>query len=146
MKEKLKYKLSPHWTKDEYDCDYTGNTYSLISEMNQKLTKIFLTDELKQKFNKKLNGKPYPSVYICLSCLSDVGVGISVEFVDDLVATTPYMERYGHLEALDTILSGILIDYLSNDLEYNLRASNAFVEKLITEHPEMEKYFEKIED
>lgn len=146
MKEKLKYGLNPHWTKDEYDCDYTGNIYDLISEMNRKLTKFFLTDELKQKFNEKLNGKPYPSVYICLSCLSDVGVGISVEFVDDLVATTPYMERYGHLEALDMILSGILIDYLSNDLKYDLRASNAFVEKLISEHPEMEKYFEIIKD
>ena len=142
----MKYKLNTEWVRDEYDCDYTGNTYNLISEMNQKLTKIFLTDELKHKFNEKLNGKPYPSVYICLSCLSDIGVGISMEFVDDLVATTPYMERYGHLEALDMILSGILINYLSNDLKYDLRASNAFVEKLITEHPEMEKYFEKIED
>lgn len=144
--EELKYKLNTEWIRDEYDCDYTGNTYNLISEMNQKLTKIFLTDELKHKFNEKLNGKPYPSVYICLSCLSDIGVGISMEFVDDLVATTPYMERYGHLEALDMILSGILINYLSNDLKYDLRASNAFVEKLITEHPEMKKYFEKIED
>lgn len=144
--EELKYKLNTEWVRDEYDCDYTGNTYNLISEMNQKLTKIFLTDELKHKFNEKLNGKPYPSVYICLSCLSDIGVGISMEFVDDLVATTPYMERYGHLEALDMILSGILINYLSNDLKYDLRASNAFVEKLITEHPEMKKYFEKIED
>lgn len=134
-----KYQLKGVIT-DRYDCDYTGSSINLISKFNRLFTKTFLTKEVNEKINQLLDGKPYPKFHLVFKLHSN-RIELNIEYDSNLTSTSPYCNN-----VITYIIKGVISDYIEKDLGYPIHNVNAFVQKLLLEHPEFNKYFSIFED
>ena len=130
--------------RDCYDCDYTGNAEDLISPLNRLLTKTFLTKELLSKIDKELQYQPYQKFHFVMMFkpfrkgenIEDMYV--TIEYDRNLTATS-----FVNYEQASSIIIRLVNEYLK-ELGYPVDSYNPndFLDKLIEEHPDFEKYFE----
>ena len=142
MRYKKIYKLIYN-ERDYYNCDYTGNAEDLISPLNKLFTKTFLTEELRSRVNEELKGKAYQKFHLVLyfipfgkdKPITEVSVG--VEYNSNLTATSTNYE-----EETTYIITRVVNEYLK-ELGYPVDSCNPndFLDKLLEEYPDFEKYF-----
>ena len=142
MKYKKIYKLI-NSEMDCYDCDYTGNAEDLISPFNKLFTKTFLTEELLSRVNEELNGNPYQKFHLVLNFIPFgkdkpiTEVSVVIEYNSNLTATSTNYE-----EETTYIITRVVNEFL-RDLGYPVDSCNPndFLDKLLEEYPDFEKYF-----
>lgn len=130
--------------RDCYDCDYTGNAEDLISPLNRLLTKTFLTEELLSKIDNELQYQPYQKFHLVMMFrpfkkgenIEDMYV--TIEYDRNLTATS-----FVNYEQTSSIIIRLVNEYLK-ELGYPVDSYNPndFLDKLIEEHPDFEKYFD----
>lgn len=130
--------------RDCYDCDYTGNAEDLISPLNRLLTKTFLTEELLSKIDNELQYQPYQKFHLVMMFrpfrkgenIEDMYV--TIEYDRNLTATS-----FVDYEQTSSIIIRLVNQYLK-ELGYPVDSYNPndFLDKLIEEYPDFEKYFD----
>lgn len=130
--------------RDCYDCDYTGNAEDLISPLNRLLTKTFLTEELLSKIDNELQYQPYQKFHLVMMFrpfkkgenIEDMYV--TIEYDRNLTATS-----FVNYEQTSSIIIRLVNEYLK-ELGYPVDSYNPndFLDKLIEEYPDFEKYFD----